>query len=206
MNKNLRRVFAGTVFAVSAFVVSGCATVIKGTDETISVATEPQGATCTLVREGQTVGVVNPTPGTVEVDRDKDDISVNCVLAEYEDSSEVISSEFTGYTLGNVILGGGVGAVVDAASGANSEYPDSITVLMIPKEFTSEAQRDEIYDKLKARVTERTEKDVEEVYAQCSPDGQKQCDKKVAEMREARDKEIEKLDEKRLAAKVTNPA
>lgn len=206
MNTNLRRVFAGAVLAASAFVVSGCATVIKGTDETISVATEPAGATCTLVREGKTVGVINPTPGTVEVDRDKDDISVNCILADHEDSSEVISSEFTGYTLGNVILGGGIGAAVDAASGANSEYPDSVTVVMVPKVFSSEAQRDEIYDKLKARVAERTEKDVEEVYAQCSNDGQKQCDKKVEEMREARDLEIEKLEEKRLNAKVVNPA
>ena len=72
--------------------------------------------------------------------------------------------------------------------------------------FSSEQQRDEIYDKLKARATDRTEKDIEEVYAQCNPDGQKQCDKKVAEMKEARDKEIAELEEKRLSARISNPA
>lgn len=204
MNRTFRRAFTGALLAASAFVVSGCATVIKGTDESISVITEPQGATCTLVREGKTVGVVNPTPGTVELDRDKDDISVNCVLADYEDSSEVISSEFTGYTLGNVILGGGIGAVVDAASGANSEYPDSITVMMIPKEFTSEAQRDEIYDRLKARVNERSKADIDEVIAQCPHGELNLCEKDAAEMEAARDKELEELETKRLNSKVTN--
>ncbi|WP_282604298.1 hypothetical protein [Pelagibius sp. Alg239-R121] len=203
MNRTFRRAFAGVVLAASAFVVSGCATVIKGTDESISVITEPEGATCTLVREGKTVGVVNPTPGSVEVDRDKDDVTVNCVLEDYEDSYEVVSAEFSGYTVGNVIAGGLIGVAVDAASGANSEYPDEVTVLMVPKEFASIEQRDEVYGKLKARVTERTAKKTEEVNAQCNPDGRRQCEKEIAEMEEARDKEIAEIEEKRLNAKLS---
>ena len=204
MNRTFRRAFTGALLAASAFVISGCATVIKGTDESISVMTEPQGATCTLVREGKTVGVVNPTPGSVELDRDKDDISVNCVLADYEDTTEVVSSEFTGYTLGNVILGGGVGAVIDAASGANSEYPDSVTVLMIPKVFANVQQRDEIYNKLKARVNERSKEDIDEVLGQCPHGELNLCEKDAAEMEAARDKELEELETKRLNAKVAN--
>lgn len=204
MYRTFRRTFSGAALAASVFLVSGCATVIKGTDETISVVTEPAGATCTLTREGKTVGVVNPTPGSVEVDRDKDDVTVNCVMEDYEESYEVVSAEFSGYTVGNVLAGGVIGIAVDAASGANSEYPDEVKIVMVPKEFENTQQRDEIYDKLKARVTERTEKDVEEIMAQCNPDSQRQCKKEVAEIESARNKELEELEAKRLNAKVTN--
>lgn len=204
MNRIFRRAFAGAALTASAFVVSGCATVIKGTDESISVITDPAGATCTLLRDGKTVGVVNPTPGSVEVDRDKDDVSVNCILDDYEETTEIVSSEFSGYTVGNVILGGFVGVAVDAASGANSEYPDEVKIVMLPKEFKNTQQRDEIYDKLKARITERTKKDVEEIFAQCNPDGQRQCKKEATEKEAAQDKELEELEAKRLNAKVTN--
>ncbi len=49
--------------AAIPLVFSGCATLTKGSDQTITVTTDPSGATCTISREGKTVAVVNPTPG-----------------------------------------------------------------------------------------------------------------------------------------------
>jgi hypothetical protein len=35
-------------------------------------------------------------------------------------------------TFGNILLGGGIGAIVDASTGANYEYPGEITLALAP--------------------------------------------------------------------------
>lgn len=184
---------------------TGCATVIKGTDESISVLTDPSGAVCDLDRDGTTIGVVNPTPGTLEVDRDKDDILVTCRLDGYEDSTAILSSEFTGFTIGNVILGGLIGVGVDAASGANNEYPDNVSIVMIPKQFSSEQQRDDVYDKLARQAEERAAALTDEIRRRCAPDNERECNKKVKAVEDARDQELASIEAKRQRARIVPP-
>ena len=44
-------------------------------------------------------------------------------------------------TFGNILFGGIIGIAVDAASGAMHQYPDSVTITLIPDEFaTAEAR------------------------------------------------------------------
>ena len=70
------------------------------------------------------------TPGSVTVGRSKHDISVRCVKAGYQDGVGVISSQFEGWTAGNILVGGVVGWGVDAASGAQNEYPKNFQIAM----------------------------------------------------------------------------
>ena len=81
--------------SVCALWISGCATVVKGTDESVTLLTDPPGAVCDLEREGTTIGAVNPTPGTIEVDRDKDDIMVTCRLDDYEETTNNVRVFYT---------------------------------------------------------------------------------------------------------------
>jgi hypothetical protein len=46
---------------------TGCATLTKGSNQTIIVATDPSGAVCELSRDGKKVAVINPTPGSIPV-------------------------------------------------------------------------------------------------------------------------------------------
>jgi hypothetical protein len=161
------RIFCALLCLAMAMAASGCATVVKGTEDSISIQTEPEGALCKLEREGGTIAVVDPTPGTVEVDRDSADIVVTCDLAGYETTTERMVASASGATHGNIILGGLVGMMVDAASGADYEYPDSIAIAMIPAAFISEAQRDQIYDRLTADVQARYEKKTQDKKDQC---------------------------------------
>jgi hypothetical protein len=191
------------VLSLCALWISGCATVVKGTDESVTLLTEPAGAVCDLEREGETIGAINPTPGTIEVDRDKDDILITCRLEDYEETSNVLSSEFTGYTFGNILLGGVIGVGVDAASGANNDYPDNVTIIMIPKAFASERHRDELYDKLKKQVTDGADALIEKKLGQCRPNFETQCKKRAEKVEEARDAELASLEDKRLRAIIT---
>lgn len=115
---------------------TGCATVTTGTSQTITIETEPPGATCKMSRENETIGVVNPTPGSVTIGKDKDAVDISCELSGYHTTTRKLDSTFQGMTLGNVLLGGIIGIAVDAGSGAMNEYPESISIRLMPEEFS----------------------------------------------------------------------
>jgi hypothetical protein len=49
-------------------------------------------------------------------------------------------------TFGNILFGGIIGIVVDAASGATAEYEPTITIRLTPSEFADAAARDRFFD------------------------------------------------------------
>lgn len=115
-----------------AVAVAGCATIVKGTTQTVSVNTPGvTGATCTLQSEAIGTKVVR-TPGTLVLDKSAQNISVRCSKACYHDGVGVISSHTEEMTAGNVLVGGVVGLGVDAASGAMNKYNAENSIVMTP--------------------------------------------------------------------------
>ena len=115
-------------FAVLALValLPACATVVEGTSDTVTLSTTPAGATCTVDRNGERVAAVSATPGSVRLSKSRHDLNVTCTKDGHQPASTTASSRFTGATFGNVLVGGVVGVVVDAASGANNRYPADV--------------------------------------------------------------------------------
>ncbi len=112
------------LIACAALSLGGCATVVEGSSQSVAVATQPPGASCVLMREGKNLGAVPSTPGSVHVDKSKNDLTVTCSKEGYQPTTVSYSPTFNGMTFGNIILGGGIGAVVDASTGANYNYAD----------------------------------------------------------------------------------
>jgi hypothetical protein len=110
----------------------GCATITKGTTQTVVVNTPSvQGATCTLV--SSTIGAQTVvTPAAVNLKKGGDNIAVHCSKECYQDGASVIPSNFEGMSAGNIILGGVIGLGVDAASGAMNNYAPEVQVVMTP--------------------------------------------------------------------------
>ncbi len=108
----------------------GCATIIKGSSQTLSLNTSPAGAKCELKRNGELLGYINPTPGTINVSKSKRDIDYLCELGGYDRAAGIISSSFQGWTLGNVIFGGVIGVGIDAASGSMTEYNSGPAIVL----------------------------------------------------------------------------
>jgi hypothetical protein len=110
--------------------VSGCATIVSGTSQTIAISTPPaDGATCTLSGGDDEQAQVT-TPGVVTVPRSKHDIQVDCKKPGWKEATGTIPSHFAGATLGNVLIGGAIGVGIDAASGAANHYPHAFRVPM----------------------------------------------------------------------------
>jgi len=181
---------------------AACATVVGGTTQEVFIESEPAGASCKVDRLGANVGVVNPTPGRVNVSRSKETMIVGCTRDGYDLSNEVVASSFTGATLGNILLGGVVGVVVDAASGANNKYPDRVLVVLTPSSFPSDDARDAHFAGIKARIEEGTAAEIKLVTSRCSSTNRELCTIEAKQITDARDKALVDLDRKRLAAKV----
>ncbi len=126
--------FAAT--AALGIALSGCATIVDGVHQSVSVTTTPvEGAKCTLTNSEGTWYLTSP--GSVDVHKTKNDLTVSCAKDGFETGSQVAVSKFGGATFGNIVAGGLIGAGVDAASGANYYYDSPITVpLGEPKSAT----------------------------------------------------------------------
>ena len=118
--------------AASLSLLSGCATIVNGSSQMVTITTTPPSAACTLDRIGTRLGVIPQTPGSLRIDKSKNDLSVTCSKEGFATASVTKSPRFSGATFGNLLVGGAVGVVIDAASGANYAYPDTIELALIP--------------------------------------------------------------------------
>ncbi|MDO9712487.1 hypothetical protein [Paracraurococcus lichenis] len=109
-----------------------CASVMEGTSESVAINTTPAGASCTVDRAGTRLGTVAPTPGSVNVAKSKNDITVACTKEGFEPAQVSASPKFVGTTFGNVLVGGLVGVAVDAATGANFDLPEKLDITLAP--------------------------------------------------------------------------
>jgi hypothetical protein len=115
---------------------AACSSIIEGTSQQIAVSTNPVGANCTFMRQGQPIGTVANTPGSVLIKKTKYDITVECEKAGFAKSTYLNHSGAAGATFGNIIAGGGIGWAVDSASGADNKYDSVVNVTLIPASAT----------------------------------------------------------------------
>ncbi len=126
--QNMKNIIKILPICVGLSLLSGCASIIEGTHQKVSVSTSPVSkAICKLTNKRGTWSV--KTPGTVSVHRDFGDLDVKCSKKHYYGSIKVQSST-QGAAFGNAIAGGFIGAGVDMADGAAYGYPATINVPM----------------------------------------------------------------------------
>ena len=115
-------------------VLCGCSSVIEGRSQEIVINTNPPGATCTLVRNDMPIGTVSPTPSAILIEKTKYDIVVKCDKAGYQEATYFDKSGVAGATVGNIILGGGIGWAIDSATGSDNKYDSPINISMVSGE------------------------------------------------------------------------
>jgi hypothetical protein len=178
---------------------SGCATLTKGTSQAITVNTDPTGATCTLTRDAKTVAIVNPTPGSVPVDKALGNIVVDCKRGGYQDAAGKLASEFQPMTFGNILLGGIIGIAVDAVSGAMGQYPDTVTITMIPLEFATAGERDAFFDRMRATLMREAQEVRDRIGKLCQSSD---CERQLAAAQAGTAVKLAEIEQSRMLAKV----
>ncbi len=121
----------GIVLSAAAL-LSGCATVTRGTTGQVTVNSEPAGAEAI-----SSTGLICPmTPCTWEISR-KTEFVVTFKKQGYHTQQVQVGTKLAGGGAagfaGNVVLGGIIGMGVDAASGATLEhYPNPVFITLRP--------------------------------------------------------------------------
>lgn len=128
----LRTAMVGAAL-VASLLFTGCASIVSGTNQPLSVVTRNQGtdfngAKCSLENDKGTWYVT--TPGSVTVRRSYNDLLVTCGATGADTGILSVKSKTKGMAFGNILFGGVVGVGVDAATGAAYDYPEVITVNM----------------------------------------------------------------------------
>ena len=122
-------------FVALTILSTGCSTLTgEGTSQNVSVMTyttenaDLPGAKCELKNdEGCWSGV---TPTSVMVHRSNKDLMVKCSKEGYQDARANVVSKTKSNMWGNVIFGGGVGAIIDHNNGSAYQYPPVLKLIM----------------------------------------------------------------------------
>lgn len=114
--------------------VAGCASITSSETQNLALTTVDEaskpvdGAACTLKNDKGTWEA--KSPGFVEVKRSPEDLNVECSKPGLPNGILKAVSRAAGGMFGNILFGGGIGALVDHNSGAGYNYPDALPVEM----------------------------------------------------------------------------
>lgn len=118
------------IFGMISFFTIGCATIMKGTEQDISIQSNPSNAKVVVKTTGGVEVWNGVTPATVKLSKKKEYV-VTVQLSGYKDATVQITQSFEAWAIGNLICGGVVGIVVDAVDGAIWKLePDQIMVTL----------------------------------------------------------------------------
>lgn len=114
--------------------LGGCATLTDSNQQQVEVHTiaanrEVFGAGCVLSNDAGRWFVV--APGRVTIARSSGPLAIDCAREGQGAAAELVESRFdTEKLIGNVVVSGGLGYLVDHHSGAGFAYPATLTVIM----------------------------------------------------------------------------
>ena len=127
MKKHIQLLLAIALVSASTL-LSGCATIVKGTTQVIPISSDPTGARVTI--DSAPAGT---TPTTVTLSR-KQNHMVVIEKEGYAPESVAVTKSMGGAVAGNIIAGGFIGWGVDAMSGAQYNLaPNTISVRLTAK-------------------------------------------------------------------------
>ncbi len=102
-----------------------CATLTGDSTQIVSVETPfcPK-AGCEL-RNDEGLYFIKETPGTVTVNKSWNDLTIECSKNGYS-KTEARESSMSAGVMGNILIGGGIGILVDGMSGSGYNYDNAI--------------------------------------------------------------------------------
>jgi len=119
---------------VAPMLTSGCATITSNEMQPVSVTTKDEKganlekAKCILRNDKGTWNA--DSPAFVQVRRSSQDLLVECKKEGQPDGFLRAISRAAGGMWGNIIFGGGIGAIIDHSKGTGYNYPNTLPVKM----------------------------------------------------------------------------
>lgn len=122
------------VILVATLAFSGCASITSSEMQMVSLNTKAADgqavdkAKCTLKNDKGAWEAVSP--GFISIHRSAEDLTVECKKEGIADGFLRAVSRAAGGMWGNIIFGGGIGAIIDHNKGTGYDYPNDLPVKM----------------------------------------------------------------------------
>lgn len=119
---------------VALALLTGCASITKDSNQPVKIETYSKsnqailGSKCTAKNERGEWSVT--TPNAVSVHRSGQNLLVSCEKEGEAPGIATVISRANGGMFGNILFGGGIGAIIDHNKGTAYSYPDWIRVIM----------------------------------------------------------------------------
>ena len=111
-----------------AIALAGCATIVEGTTQTITVDVVPPNGTCEVSRQGERLGLSTPERRGVTVSKSQYDLMFTCSAPGYATKTESLSSNIAAASVVSFFLLDF--GIIDAATGAWKKYPERAVVVL----------------------------------------------------------------------------
>lgn len=196
MNSLKKLVIGGAALSLSA-----CASVVSDNNSTNYIETNPESASCDL--HGQDFKRVVKTPNSIHLPSSAAPIVISCKADGHFTTTYDMDTEMDGWILGNIILGGGIGFVVDAVRGAGQKFPPKVTFILEPSSFKTEASRDKWFADRLTAIEQKYKKIIESIEIDCANDTSNQtCPDQLKQAKDKENKEIERLQANKTRAAI----
>ena len=110
----------------------GCSTITQSESQSLSLTASYQGkpvdSECRLKNDKGSWD--SKSPANVSVRKSNEDLEVTCKKEGMPDGLLKAISRAAGSMFGNIIFGGGIGAIIDHSKGTGYDYPDQLPVKM----------------------------------------------------------------------------
>jgi hypothetical protein len=132
--KKMKRSLTQFALIVTFIAMTGCASITGSEMQQLSLSTKGQdeksidGVKCKLQNDKGTWEATSPS--FVNIRRSAEDLTVECKKDGQMDGILKAISRAAGSMFGNIIFGGGIGAIIDHNKGTGYNYPDSLPVEM----------------------------------------------------------------------------
>jgi hypothetical protein len=126
--------YISVVLVLLSALSGGCASITGTTNQSVSIQTvdaagkEVTGGACELNNHKGKWFITSP--GSTTITRSNDNLLVFCKKDDFEPGRASVVSATKGSMFGNIIFGGGIGAIIDHNNGAAYEYPAFFQVQM----------------------------------------------------------------------------
>ena len=126
------KLFIYTIIATAVIMTSGCSSITQSESQALALTATYQGKSvepeCHLSNDRGSWDTKAPV--NVSVRKSGEDLNVTCKKEGMPDGLLKAISRAAGSMFGNIILGGGIGAMIDHSNGKGYDYPNQLPVKM----------------------------------------------------------------------------
>ena len=118
------------LYAMAVLLLGGCASIIEGTDQHLTVSLTPKEAVCEVTRKGVPIGTVSDANHTLNVAKSRNDLTFVCNAPGYRERIVKIESSASGWGIASCLLVDL--CITDYSTGALNKYPTNLTIVLSP--------------------------------------------------------------------------